>query len=78
MLKYVIKRTLLLIPTLLVVLTIVFVLLRLVPGGPESRRFIRGRSGSRVTVLSCVWNLLTAATMRLSSTLPWRLSPSSE
>ena len=35
MLKYVIKRTLLLIPTLFVVLTIIFILLRLVPGGPE-------------------------------------------
>ncbi len=35
MLKYVLKRALLLIPTLLVVLTLVFILMRLVPGGPE-------------------------------------------
>ena len=34
MLKYTLKRILLLIPTLLVILTIVFILIRIVPGSP--------------------------------------------
>ena len=34
MLKYTIKRILLLIPTLIIVLTIVFILMQLVPGSP--------------------------------------------
>lgn len=39
MLKYAIKRTLLLIPTLLVILSLVFVLMRLIPGSPVRAMF---------------------------------------